>query len=92
MSYFRIAMYLLPALAASLVVIIGATSVSAAVDPYETIGSGDIWVVVASVLVFLMIPGLALFYGGLLRKESMVSILVQTTIVVIMSAVVWIVS
>ena len=91
MSYFRIAMYLLPALAASLVVIIGATSVSAAVDPYETIGSGDIWVVVASVLVFLMIPGLALFYGGLLRKESMVSILVQTTIVVIMSAVVWIV-
>ncbi len=84
-------MYLLPALIAALVVISATASVSSAVGPYDTIGSGDIWVVVASVLVFLMIPGLALFYGGLLRKESMISILVQTTIVVILSAVVWIV-
>ena len=82
--------YFLPVLVASLIILFCATPVSAA-GTYETIGSGDIWVVVASVLVFLMIPGLALFYGGLLRKESMVSILVQTTIVVILSAVVWIV-
>lgn len=82
---------LLPLLTATLVVTCTATAVSADVGTYDTISSGDIWVVVASVLVFLMIPGLALFYGGLLRKESMVSILVQTTIVVIMSAVVWIV-
>ena len=81
--------YFLPVLVASLIILFCATPVSAA-GTYETIGSGDIWVVVASVLVFLMIPGLALFYGGLLRKESMVSILVQTTIVVILSAVVWI--
>jgi len=91
MSYVRKMMYLLPALIAALVVISATASVSSAVGPYDTIGSGDIWVVVASVLVFLMIPGLALFYGGLLRKESMISILVQTTIVVILSAVVWIV-
>ena len=91
MSYVRKMMHLLPALIAALVVISATASVSSAVGPYDTIGSGDIWVVVASVLVFLMIPGLALFYGGLLRKESMISILVQTTIVVILSAVVWIV-
>ena len=91
MSYIRIMAYLLPALIAAVIVVAGAESVSAAVGTYDTISSGDIWVVVASVLVFLMIPGLALFYGGLLRKESMVSILIQTTIVVIMSAVVWIV-
>jgi Amt family ammonium transporter len=91
MSYVRKMMYLLPVLLASVVLFVCSAPVSSAAGPYDTIGSGDIWVVVASVLVFLMIPGLAIFYGGLLRKESMISILVQTTIVVILSGVVWIV-
>ena len=90
MSCLRKLIYMLPVVIASFIVVSVATPVSAMADSYDTISSGDIWVVVASVLVFLMIPGLALFYGGLLRKESMVSILIQTTIVVIMSAVVWI--
>lgn len=33
---------------------------------------------VSSVLVFMMIPGAAFFYGGMLRKQSMSSIMAQS--------------
>jgi len=36
-----------------------------------------LWVLLASVLVFIMAPGLALFYGGMLRKQSMTSTIAQ---------------
>src|SRR5919206_2973673 len=39
-----------------------------------TISAGDTaWVLVASALVMLMLPGLALFYGGLVRSKSMLN-------------------
>ena len=43
------------------------------------IDSGDTaWMIVASVLVLLMtIPGLSLFYGGLVRTKNILSVLVQ---------------
>jgi len=37
-----------------------------------------LWVGVASLLVFIMTPGLALFYGGMLRKQSMTSTIAQS--------------
>jgi len=45
-----------------------------------TIDKGDIaWVMVATILVIMMaVPGLAIFYGGLVRSKNMVSILTQT--------------
>ncbi|MCQ2085282.1 MAG: ammonium transporter [archaeon] len=43
--------------------------------------SGDIaWILVASVLVFAMVPGVAFFYGGMLRKQSMTATMVQCLI------------
>jgi Amt family ammonium transporter len=40
------------------------------------------WMIVATVLVILMtIPGLALFYGGLVRAKNMLSILMQTMMI-----------
>jgi len=36
-----------------------------------------LWVAVAIALVFLMSPGIALFYGGMLRKQSMTSTMAQ---------------
>jgi len=42
------------------------------------INTGDTaWVLVSTGLVFLMTPGLAFFYGGLVRKKNMLSILMQ---------------
>ena len=39
------------------------------------------WILICSGLVFIMTPGVALFYGGMLRKQSMSSILAQTAVV-----------
>ncbi len=36
------------------------------------------WILVCSALVFIMVPGVALFYGGMLRKQSMTSMMTQT--------------
>jgi len=35
------------------------------------------WVLTATALVMLMVPALAFFYGGLVRKKNLVSTLVQ---------------
>ncbi len=48
-----------------------------------TINKGDTtWMLVSTVLVLLMIlPGLALFYGGLVRSKNMLSMMIQVGIV-----------
>src|SRR5262249_53234323 len=48
------------------------------------------WMLVSTVLVLLMIvPGLALFYGGLVRTKNMLSVLTQTLIITCIVMVVW---
>ncbi len=54
---------------------------------------GDVsWMMISTVLVlFMTLPGLALFYGGLVRSKNMLSILMQTTIIACLMMVVWVV-
>jgi Amt family ammonium transporter len=48
------------------------------------------WMLVSTILVLLMIvPGLALFYGGLVRTKNMLSILTQTLVITCVVMVVW---
>ena len=48
------------------------------------------WVLISTILVTLMaIPGLALFYGGLVRSKNMLSVLMQTFVVFSLMAVLW---
>ena len=48
------------------------------------------WLMVATILVILMaIPGLALFYGGLVRSKNMLSVLMQVFIVFALTIVLW---
>ncbi len=56
-----------------------------------TIDKGDMaWMIVATVLVILMIiPGLALFYGGMVRSKNMLSVLMQVFVIFSMMAVLW---
>jgi Amt family ammonium transporter len=50
------------------------------------------WMLVSSVLVLLMtVPGLALFYGGLVRAKNMLSVLMQVTAIAAVAMIVWIV-
>jgi len=58
----------------------------------ETMDKGDVaWMMTASVLVlFMTLPGLALFYGGLVRSKNMLSVLMQCTLVASMMMIIWI--
>ncbi|MDD2770314.1 MAG: ammonium transporter [Methylococcus sp.] len=48
------------------------------------------WMIVATVLVTLMvIPGLALFYGGMVRAKNMLSVLMQVFVIFSLMAVLW---
>nr|MBP9951460.1 ammonium transporter [Cypionkella sp.] len=60
-------------------------------DP--VMAKGDVsWMMTATVLVlFMTLPGLALFYGGLVRNKNMLSVLMQTTIIACMVMVIWVV-
>jgi Amt family ammonium transporter len=52
---------------------------------------GDVaWMIVATVLVILMIvPGVALFYGGMVRSKNMLSMLMQVFVIFALTAVLW---
>lgn len=56
-----------------------------------TIDKGDTaWMLVSSLLVLMMtLPGLALFYGGLVRKDNVLATLMQTLAVACIVSLVW---
>jgi Amt family ammonium transporter len=64
-----------------------APAAAAAADKADTA-----WMMVSTVLVLLMIvPGLALFYGGLVRSKNMLSVLTQVLAVACASMILWVI-
>ena len=59
--------------------------------PAPEVNKGDVaWMMVATILViFMIIPGLALFYGGLVRSKNMLSVLMQVFSVFSLIVVLW---
>ncbi len=54
--------------------------------------SDNAWILVSAALVILMsIPGLALFYGGLVRSKNMLSVLMQVFVTFSLISVLWVV-
>ena len=77
--------YLLTALA-----LFGVSAVALAADAPVPNPGNTSWVLISTILVTLMaIPGLALFYGGLVRSKNMLSVLMQTFVVFSLMAVLW---
>ena len=58
-----------------------------------TVDSGDnAWLLISAAMVMLMtIPGLALFYGGLVRKKNILSVLMQCFIITGLVSIHWVV-
>ena len=49
------------------------------------------WIIVATLLVLLMtIPGIALFYGGLVRQKNVLSIIMQSLLIVGAVSILWV--
>lgn len=49
------------------------------------------WMIMATILVLLMtIPGIALFYGGLVRRKNMLSVIMQSLTIVAVISLIWV--
>ena len=68
-----------------------AADASAAAAPAPVPNKGDTaWMLVSTILVILMVvPGLALFYGGLVRSKNMLSVLMQVMVTFSLIVVLW---
>ena len=49
------------------------------------------WVIVATALVFLMTPGLAFFYGGMVHRKNVISTMIKSVVAAGVVSVIWIV-
>ncbi len=65
---------------------------AAAVVPTDAmVSKGDVaWMLVSTALVLMMsVPGLALFYGGLVRTKNMLSVMMQILSIVCITGLLW---
>ena len=78
-----------PAMAAASTAATASAPAAAASTPVAN--KGDVaWMIVATLLVTMMtVPGLALFYGGLVRSKNMLSVLMQVMVTFSLIAVLW---
>ena len=68
-----------------------APAAAATAAPAPTPNKGDVaWLLTSTLLVIMMsIPGLALFYGGMVRAKNMLSVLMQVFVVFSLITVLW---
>ena len=78
-------------LAISLVLALASTAHAETAAPPKFDGADTAWLLLSSVLVLMMtIPGLALFYGGMVRRKNVLSTLMQSFILVAIVSIQWI--
>ncbi len=83
---------------AGLVALLGAACAAAATHagaatPAPVPNKGDVsWMLLSTLLVIMMaVPGLALFYGGLVRSKNMLSVLMQVLVTFSLIVVLWVI-
>ena len=60
-------------------------------DTAGVYSSSDIgWVLISTALVFLMTPGLAFFYGGMVHRKNVISTMIKSTVAAGVVTVIWI--
>ncbi|MDB2375431.1 ammonia channel protein, partial [Gammaproteobacteria bacterium] len=63
---------------ATAAILAGASSVVLAQETTELSGANTAWILTSTALVlFMTLPGLSLFYGGLVRTKNVLSVLMQ---------------
>ena len=82
--------WLLSAMAGLGAALVPATCFAATSTP--TVNSGDeAWILASSALVLLMTPGVAFFYGGLVRTKNVITTMLQVLAVILVVSVQWVV-
>jgi Amt family ammonium transporter len=61
-------------------------------DGSSTYSTADIaWMIVATALVFLMTPGLAFFYGGMVHRKNVISTMIKSVVAAGVVSILWVV-
>jgi len=77
---------------AAIALLLAQASVAFAADPPKLDPANTAWMLTSSVLVlFMTLPGLALFYGGLVRTKNVLSILMQCFSITCLVTLAWVV-
>lgn len=76
-----------------ILLLFSAPAVLAAEETVSTLDTGDTaWMITATVLVlFMTLPGLALFYGGLVRSKNVLSVLMHCFAIACLASILWVV-
>lgn len=53
-------------------------------------GADTAWIIVATALVFLMTPGLAFFYGGMVHRKNVISTMIKSVVAAGIVSVIWV--
>jgi Amt family ammonium transporter len=53
-------------------------------------GADTAWIIVATALVFLMTPGLAFFYGGMVHRKNVISTMIKSVVAAGVVSVLWV--
>jgi len=61
-----------------------------AVDPIATAAGDTAWLLASAALVLLMVPGLAMFYGGMVRSKSVLNMMMMVLGALAVVTVVWV--
>jgi len=86
----RILPFSLLALAAILALVIPSSEVIN--NPENSIDTGDTaWLLMSAALVLLMTPGLAFFYGGMVRKKNVISTMLQSFVCMGLITIIWVI-
>ena len=69
-----------------------AATTAPAAPAAPAISAGDTaWVLVSAALVLLMTPGLAFFYGGMVRKKNVMATIMQSFIIIALISIQWVI-
>ncbi len=69
---------------------VAAQAPAASPAPFSPNSGDTSWVLTASALVLIMTPGLALFYGGLVRKKNIVNMIFMCFVIIALVSVQWV--
>ena len=67
------------------------TPVADFADATKYNGADTAWIIVATALVFLMTPGLAFFYGGMVHRKNVISTMMKSVVAAGVVSVLWVV-
>lgn len=84
---------ILPLFGLLLIAIVGALRANNQhyIDIYHYYDKADIaWMIVATALVFLMTPGLAFFYGGMVNRKNVISTMIKSVVAAGVVSVLWV--